>query len=142
MAPENKPSDPPAPPKIGPAERRDRFQRTVLWVTQSFKFASYCVKWGVIAFLGYCAYLSIAELAGKTTIVEAAIQFMARVHLSEAAAWAAALIMGGGWYRTYRAILRLRRENLPRLAEMEKELDPDRTSSGLDERGEDPDSEK
>ena len=93
------------------------------------------IKWGGLSFLGYCFYLSIAALAGKSTMADIGINFLGQVTVSETLAW----VMGGsgigyGYYQR-----KLRRDVIEQSSETikkrEQEKDPGRSSSQLTPRG-------
>lgn len=93
------------------------------------------IKWGGLAFLGYCGYLVVATLAGKTTLADIGIRFLANVKVSDGIIL---LLIGGGW--AYGLGQRqLRRRHIERIVksknELEMLLDSKRTSSELTEKG-------
>ncbi len=94
------------------------------------------IRYGVFGFLGYCVYLSIESLSGRTTAANIAVNFLSDVRVSESLAW----ILSGsglayGWTQN-----RLRKKTVERLqgriTTLERKLDSRRTSSSLTTRGE------
>jgi len=96
------------------------------------------IRWGVMGFLGWCVYLSLAALAGKVTAASVVVQFLGNVTISKALAYA----LGGGGiiYGTYERGLRRRTiaHLNSRIKKLEAAKDPDRSSSKLTKRGETP----
>lgn len=94
------------------------------------------IRWGVMGFLGWCVYLSLAALAGKVTAASVVVQFLGNVTISKALAYA----LGGGAiiYATRERSLRRRTiEHLhKRIKQLEAAKDPNRSSSRLTRRGE------
>ena len=94
------------------------------------------IRWGVMGFLGWCVYLSLAALAGKVTAASVVVQFFGNVTISKALAYA----LGGGGiiYATYERGLRRRTiaHLNKRIKKLEAAKDPDRSSSKLTKRGE------
>lgn len=87
----------------------------------------------VIAFLGYS---SIRVLAGKTTLAEIAVRFITNIRVSAGISYA----VGGGGVAYGWLQKRLRGNGIKKMAahikELEEQIDPGRSSSGLTERGE------
>jgi hypothetical protein len=94
------------------------------------------IRWGVVGFLGWCVYLSLAALAGKYTMASVAVQFLGNVTISKALAYA----LGGGGiiYATRERSLRRRtiEELQNRIKKLEAAKDRNRSSSKLTKRGE------
>jgi hypothetical protein len=101
--------------------------RTKIWI-QIIKSG----MWLGIAFLGY---KSVAALAGQTTNADLLFKIIANINVSYAISWTAtagAIVYGRVQKNLrQRAVERLATRN----AELEKRLDPHRTSSGLTPRG-------
>jgi len=93
------------------------------------------IKWGGIAYLGRCTYLVIAVLAGKSTFADIGIRFLANVKVSDGII---ALLIGGGWAYGF-GQRQLRRRHIKHIEnsknELERLLDPKRTSSNLTDKG-------
>lgn len=85
---------------------------------------------GAVACVGF-AYLAIASIAGTTTIADFGLSIAANLRLSIVLAWGttAAAIGWASWERYTRH--RTTREMAAHIDSLEKRLDPDRTSSGL-----------
>jgi hypothetical protein len=101
----------------------------------------------IIKYIGYVliaryVYLIIAVLAGKSTSADIAIDFLGK--LKVAGGIGGTLIVGGILYGAGQAALR--RRNIQRLAsvknELERIIDPNRTSSHLTKRGKTPPGDK
>ena len=99
------------------------------------KLGSMAIKWGVIGFVAWCSYQSIAVVSGTTTKVGVAVNFLANVTVSQWTAWLLAGLFGGMAWRQRK----LRRDTVEQLSEqktkLEKALDPGRSSSKLTARG-------
>jgi hypothetical protein len=96
------------------------------------------VRFGALAFVAWCGMQSVNALAGETTTTDIGIKILTDIRISTAVAW---LFGGTGIaYGTYQR--KLRRDNIERLTkrthELERRLDPKRSSSGLTARGETP----
>ena len=89
------------------------------------------IRWGGISFIAYCGYLIVAALAGHHTVADIGIRFLGNIRISEGLAW---LLGGGGIAYGYKQ-RSLRRSTIERLqgrnTELEKRLDPNRSSSQL-----------
>jgi len=92
-------------------------------------------KYGSLLGIAYCFYLIIAVLAGKTTLANIGISFLGNVRISETVAWLFGVSGVAFGYRQRR----LRRKTVEHLQtrniELEKQIDPNRTSSTLTPRG-------
>ena len=93
------------------------------------------IRFAGLGFLGFCAWRSIAALAGQTTLASIGISVLGKVYVSEAAAWL--LAVGSVGYGITQRQLRRRviARYAPIMREHEKAVDPRRTSSQLTERG-------
>lgn len=92
-------------------------------------------KWCAIVLLGRYAYLSIAALAGQQTLADIAVRFLGNLKVSESIAY---ILAGGGVaYGIGQRQLRRRhiKHNVRGKNELEKILDPKRTSSNLTDTG-------
>ncbi|OLE76904.1 hypothetical protein AUG19_01880 [archaeon 13_1_20CM_2_54_9] len=116
--------------------------RTVLDNQLSFKrldtaleFWRVLVQWGTVAFLGYMAYRSVSALAGVTTSANIGVRLFGNLMVNRGIV---ALLAGSGWAFGL-AQRSLRRKNIERLVplknDLEKVIDPKRTSSNLTSRG-------
>ncbi len=115
--------------RISQAEQTFKFHRLVLFVSHGADSLKVLARLGTLVLIFYFGYLSITALAGRTTLADVAIKWAVNVRFSEWVAWAAASFSSAAWAFTWRSKKRLEKNNLPRLAETEKELDPARTSS-------------
>lgn len=107
-------------------------------ITQGFSFGRYFVGCIVVCVLGYFGYRSVEVMAGKSTDFKAIMNWAADWRVSEMVAWLAAVLLGSGYYKQRNVLKRLRRDDLSRVADLEKRLDPERSSSGLTPEGESP----
>jgi len=93
------------------------------------------IRWGGLVGLAYFAYRSVEVLAGGTTVADIGLKFLADVKISQLLSYTVAV--GGGVYGWRQR--KLRRDTVERLQgrikELEKSIDPQRTSSGLTTRG-------
>ena len=93
-------------------------------------------KFTTISILGICAYLSIDSLAGKMTMAQVVISFLGQMTVSKSVAYI--LGFGGILFGVYER--RLRKKTLahlhPRVKELEKLIDPRRSTSTLTTEGE------
>jgi len=116
--------------------------RTVLDNQLSFKrmdtaleFWRVLVQWATIGFLGYMGYRSVVVLAGVSTSANIAVRLAGNLTVSRGII---TLLTGSGWAFGL-AQRSLRRKNIERVVplknDLEKVLDPKRTSSNLTSRG-------
>ncbi len=90
-----------------------------------------CVVW-----FGYVTvYLPIQVAHGETTSISVAQNWLASVNASVYLAWGTTAAAGVGWFRTHRKMIRERGQKDARIAELERRIDPGRTSSGLTPEG-------
>jgi hypothetical protein len=93
------------------------------------------VQWGCAALVAYFFYLSVASLAGRYTFAQIGVGFLGDLRVSEGVAY---LFGAGGVYYGVKRH-RLHGDNIQRmagrLADLEKQLDPKRSSSRLTPRG-------
>lgn len=92
-------------------------------------------KWAALGFIAYCAYLSVASLAGRSTNADIVVNVLSDIRISQALAW---LLAAGGisYGRVQRRLKKGTVERLQgRIKELETRVDPKRSSSGLTVRG-------
>ncbi len=93
------------------------------------------IKWGGLVLLGRYGYLSIAALAGHQTFADIVIRFLANLKVSEGILY----LLTGGSIAYGVGQRQLRRRHIKRVVasknELEKKLDPKRTSSNLTDTG-------
>jgi hypothetical protein len=93
------------------------------------------VPWGFGALIAFFAYLSIAILAGRYTFAQIGVNVLGNLKISESISYVSGLT--GVLYGLKER--RLRRKNIQRLStqiqKLEKQADPNRSSSDLTERG-------
>lgn len=99
------------------------------------QIVSLLIPWGALVFIAYYTNNSINTLAGKFTFADIGIRFMADFKISEALAYLLATLGVAYGLREKK----LRRDIIERLSGriqvLEKQLDPNRTSSHLMPRG-------
>jgi hypothetical protein len=92
-------------------------------------------KFGTLAFAFWCSYRSVAVLAGQQTLANIVVNFLANIRVSQGIAYifgTGGIIYGVAERKTrQRAIQRLSKDK----NELEKLLDPARTSSHLTAHG-------
>lgn len=110
--------------------KRSRVAEGVISVAQT------AIKYGALVWICYYGYQAVAVLAGKHTLADIGLNFLANVKVSVALSWAVAV--GGFVYGKNQN--RLRKNSVERLQgrvkELELKIDPHRTSSSLTVRGE------
>jgi len=93
------------------------------------------LPWGSLVAIAVLFYLSVSRLAGQTTLAQIGMSFIGDIRVSDAVAY----IFGGSGFLYGLNERRLRHKKTERLAshaiELEKMLDPKRTSSGLTPKG-------
>lgn len=114
------------------ADERTKFY---IW-TRIFDLLRDVVKYGAYVFLGYWAYLSIDALAGKTTLADIALSYFTSKENDHGLPWILVVIFVI-WAALERR-LRLRKTVAlaDQIKELQKRIDPQRTSSGLLQTGE------
>ena len=120
---------------IGELRAENRFLRRLRGQEGIVSVFNNLVRWGGIVLIGRYLYLSILALAGRVTLADIGLNFLANVRVSEAVAW----LLGGGGVAYGWQQRKVRKDTVERLAGriQEKELkrDPGRTSSKLTTRG-------
>lgn len=109
-------------------------------ITQVFGFLRVAVTWGGICFASWMGYLAISVIAGKTTAFQAVMTLFFDMRATEGVALTAAAITGIGWWKDHRRNGLLTQE-VSRLTKLEKNADPNRSSSGLTEMGDSPEGD-
>lgn len=102
----------------------------------AFKLAANLIRWTGIVLVVYWAYRIVEALAGQTTVAEFDIEMLPNLRASQIAAsiWAGAATGYAFFERDLRRRTVERLQN--RITELEKKIDPSRTSSKLTTRGE------
>jgi hypothetical protein len=112
-----------------------QFQLQIFKIDRNAAVKETAIRYGSISLIALFAWLSIQDLAGKETFANIGIRFIADFKVSEGVAY----IFGGGGVAYGLGERRLRRNRTAtltaRITELEKEMDPDRTSSLLTPRG-------
>ncbi|MBU1700298.1 MAG: hypothetical protein KJ970_03640 [Candidatus Eisenbacteria bacterium] len=92
------------------------------------------VKAAVVVAIIYMVFpLSLRETAGKQTVIEIMFNIITNLKLHVVLPAALAAAFGGLWARERRVRKKAVAREHMRVEELEKEKDPDRTSSGLEE---------
>lgn len=91
--------------------------------------------YGTLGVCGYFAYRAVETMSGKETSFRSIIQWGVNLGIGEIFAGLAVIGLGAGWYKTNKTLKRTREQFGPRMAEMEKMIDPVRTSSNLKDDG-------
>ena len=98
--------------------------------------ANNLIRYGTAAWCAFMAYLSIDALAGRRTLAWIGINVLANLKVSIVIGW----FVGIAGFVYGRGQRKLRRDTIARLngriQDLEKSIDPGRTSSQLTERGE------
>ena len=96
---------------------------------------SYVIPWGALILIAKWMAEAVTALAGKHTVADIGLKFLANVQISEAVAY----IFGAGGIGYGLLERRQRRNTIERLGtrnrDLEARIDPGRTSSGLTTRG-------
>lgn len=127
-----------APKQKNLAELRaeNRLIKTSYWANSLAAVITTSIKYGVLAFGLYMAYLSILALSGKHTDAMFALSVFGNITISKALAYVfggGGIIYGGFQQRARKRMV----ERLgPRVKELETGIDPARSSSELTPRGE------
>jgi len=93
-----------------------------------------------ISVCAYAAYLCIREMAGKSTDFKSVINWAVSWSVSEYVAMAIATVVSGAWWVERRRNRKVLAGTRPRMAELEKAVHPDRTSSGMNQDGTEPEA--
>ncbi|HEY6351133.1 MAG TPA: hypothetical protein VI636_17145 [Candidatus Angelobacter sp.] len=93
------------------------------------------IPWGsAVAIVGLLAFM-VSRLAGKMTLAQIGMSFFGDIRVSQAVAYMFG-ILGGGYGLLERRLRHRKTKNMAgHMAELEKKIDPGRTSSGLDPKG-------
>jgi len=93
------------------------------------------LPWGCLVAIFVLLYLGVSRLAGQTTFAQIGMSFIGDIRVSDAVAY----VFGGSGFFYGLNERRLRHKKTERLAahaqELEKIIDPKRTSSGLTPKG-------
>jgi hypothetical protein len=92
------------------------------------------IQWGGLVAIAYLMAPAAEKAAGNTTI----INFLADIDLGKWAGYAIATFCGGGWAIERRMKKKQIERTTDRIKQLECLVDPDRSSSGLDRRGNPP----
>ncbi|MCB1985558.1 MAG: hypothetical protein H6936_09120 [Burkholderiales bacterium] len=102
-----------------------------LIVTKAFDLVNRLVSAIIYISLGYFAYLSIESLAGKTTLTNIFVSYFSAKESDYGLPWVFAFFMFI-WAILERKLRKKKTNSLQgRIKELEKIIDPNRTSSGL-----------
>lgn len=121
----------------GPSRKRTELENRISFkrIDAGVSVVKAFLKYSTIIICVYFAYLAIAALAGRTTFASIGLSILGNVNVKDSIY--IVLTVGGIIYGVGQR--QLRRRNIERLTkqtmELEKRLDPKRTSSGLTKRG-------
>jgi hypothetical protein len=108
------------------------------WDTLDKAIGSLC-KWGPLCVIAYFGYLSIATLAGHSTLAEFGVRVIADLKVNNVVSHLVTALFGVGGISYGYSERRLRHKNIERMSEQlteyEKLIDPKRSTSGLTKRG-------
>lgn len=93
------------------------------------------IRWGGIVACFYCLYLIVESLAGKTTVADIALKTITDLELDRGVLY---LLTGGTtfWAIRERKLRKKKTKDIEaHVKELEKHIDPNRTSSNLTETG-------
>lgn len=120
---------------MGGLDAKSEFQLRIFKIDRVATVTEAAVRYGCFVLIAAFTWLIVRDLSGKETFADIGIRFAADMKLSEAVAYVVGL--GGIGYGLGER--RLRRNTTERLAtrniDLEKKLDPKRTSSQLTPRG-------
>ena len=112
-----------------------RFQFRFKLIDLAASTVALLIPWGSLVVIGYLLSGALNALAGKFTFADIGIRVLSDVRVSEGLTY----LLGGGGIAYGLNERRLRRKAIERLSgrvqELEKRLDPKRTSSKLTRRG-------
>ena len=93
------------------------------------------IRWGGLVIISYWIYLSVTALAGKSTMADIGVTVFADIRASEVLSWIFGIGgIGYGWRQ--KSLRQDTTERLQgRIKAFETEKDPNRSTSGLTERG-------
>lgn len=118
----------------GELDRRHTRYMRVCGVVESLGTALLIVL-GIAAFAYIAIALPVRYSAGKETTISFALNWVANVQLHVWLAWSAAAGMGTWAWQERKKRIRERTERDERITELEKQIDPNRTSSNLTPHG-------
>jgi hypothetical protein len=117
-------------------ETENRFMVLRSLIDGIFSTANSLIRWGTVAYLGNKMYLAVTVLAGKTTLADIGVNFLADVRVSEGLLTALG-VSATGYGISQRKLRRKTVERLQgRIIELEGKIDKERTSSRLTPTGE------
>jgi hypothetical protein len=104
------------------------------FVTEVAKTVRTALVFGCILGIAYFCQRTVHDLAGKTTAADIGLKFLGTLKISEGLAWATAAICLGTAVKTRRTNGNMA-ARLARLADFERSIDPNRSSSHLSPTG-------
>lgn len=94
------------------------------------------IRYGTILGVSYHLYLAVESLSGRTTLADIGISFLGNLNISVAIAWVSCIV-GIVYGMNQKKLKNDTVERLQsRITDLEKEIDPKRSSSNLTKRGE------
>lgn len=94
------------------------------------------IRWGGLVAIAYFLYRSVDALAGERTIADIGVNFNTKISVSEVLAWIFGISGIGYGYRQNDLRCTTIERLQGRIRELETHIDPQRTSSNLNQRGE------
>lgn len=93
------------------------------------------IKYGFLGFVAFLSYRAIAVLAGQYTFADIGVKFLADVKIANSVGY----VVGAAGVAYGRRQKKLKEDTIqqlaPRIKELETAIDPNRSSSGLTQRG-------
>ncbi|MCX7359020.1 MAG: hypothetical protein NT015_12875 [Alphaproteobacteria bacterium] len=119
-----------------------KHQLYMLIAERTAQVLSTLIRWGVVLGIAYCLMVSVQAMAGTQTSFSVVVQMLASISADRYVAYIVAILFGAYGYNERR----LRREKTEQLSahikELERRLDPNRTSSSLTPKGTTPKDKK
>ncbi len=132
----SKPKTPARLTKRDEAEMRQ--QKQLVIITEAFGLFKHLITCLALVLVAYFCYRGVSEMSGKSTDFRSTVDWMLNFRMSEFAAWALVAVLTGAVYKERKARKKMAEQAGPRLAQLEAQADPARTSSGLMEDGTNP----
>jgi len=124
-----------APPPTKPPLTELDYRRSFHRLETVNEIVQLAIKWGILGYLGHCAFLIVQALAGKSTFADIGIRVFGNLNVSDGII---TVLAGGGWVYGL-GQRQLRRRNIQRTVPaknaLERLLNPTRTSSDLTSKG-------
>ena len=115
--------------------KTQKHQLYLLIAERTYQLLSTVVRWGVILGIAVCLMVSVQAMAGTQTSFSVMVQMLGEVHADQWIAYIVVVLAGGFGLNERRLRREKTNEMSAHLAELEKRLDPGRSSSSLTTRG-------